>query len=270
VANLKTKNMSNKITTEKFDAIRFEKIKHLLESHGERGKARYFEIFVDNLKVVDKTNDIGSFDDYLLYLDDKTKMIKLLLYATCESSPRNDKFFFTFESAEEKNSLGALEVQDKIAMAINTERERQKTESLLEEVQLLNEELEEANETINTLYKQLEKEKTTKADDSKQVKLGAVASIAIEHLLKRNPNILSKIPLLGLLSGLDDNTNTDTEPISEHETKTSFTQTKFEEAGLEYEMMQVFNDAEFKQVIDIINLLGEHKNKITTTLELLK
>jgi hypothetical protein len=262
--------MSKTITTEKFDAIRFEKIKHLLESHAERGKARYFEIFVDNLKVVDKTNDIGSFDDYLLYLDDKTKMIKLLLYSPCESSPRNDKFFFTLDSAEEKSALGSIEVQDKIAMAINTERERQKTESLLEEVKILNEELEEANETIDTLYKQLEKERITKVDDSKQVKLGAVASIAIEQLLKRNPNILSKIPLLGLLSGLDDDTNTDTQPISEHKTNTSFAQTKPEEVGLEYEMMQVFNDTEFKQVIKIINLLGEQKNQITTTLELLK
>jgi hypothetical protein len=88
--------MSSKITAEKFDEIRLEKIKHHLESLIEKGKPRFYEIYVDKLKVVEKTDDLNQFDDYKIYLDGKTKMIKLLLYSSCESSPRNDKFFFIF------------------------------------------------------------------------------------------------------------------------------------------------------------------------------
>jgi hypothetical protein len=262
--------MSSKITTEKFDVIRFEKIKHHLETQAEKDKARYFEIFVDNLKVVEKTNDVGAFDDYLIYIDEKTKIIKILLYSSCETSPRNDKFIFSCESNDNKNTLGELDVQQKITTAITNERERIKTEQLEIEVKELTIELEEAQEYIDNLEIKYQAAVTHNVEKSKEVKLGAVAALAIEHVLKRNPNMLSKIPLLGMLSGLDDSPNPQTIPLQSNESKTTFTSVVSEESGLEYELMRVFDDAQFKQVIEILNLLGVHKNQITTILELLK
>jgi hypothetical protein len=262
--------MSSKITTEKYDAMRFEKIKHHLETQAEKGKPRYFEMFVDNLKVIDKTNDIASFDDYLLYVDDKTKLIKLLLYSACEMSPRNDKFFFTFDNTEDKNTLGALEVQDKITKAIMSERDRIKTEQLEIEVKELTLDLEEAQDYIDQLEIKYQEAVTQNVEKSKEVKLGAVAALAIEHVLKRNPNMLSKIPLLGMLSGLDDTPNPQTIPLQSNDSKSTFTQEVSQESGLEFEMMRVFTDDEFAKMITIINLLGVHKNQISTILDLLK
>ncbi len=194
--------MSSKITTEKYDAIRLEKFKHHLESYAEKGKARFFEIEVDGLKVVDKTDDVNSFDDYKMYMDENTQMIKILLYSSCETSPRNDKFIFSIQSGDEKSTLGEVDVQNKITLAINSERERMKVESLEKELAIANEELEDANEYIETLQEQIEKIQQQKTDDSKQIKLGMVASVAIEELIKRNPSVLSNIPLLGSLSGV--------------------------------------------------------------------
>jgi hypothetical protein len=262
--------MSSKITTEKFDVIRFEKIKHHLETQAEKDKARYFEIFVDNLKVVDKTNDISSFDDYLIYMDDKTKIIKILLYSSCETSPRNDKFIFSCESKDDKNTLGEIDVQQKITTAITTERERIKTEQLEIEVKELTLDLEEAQDYIDKLEIKYQAAVNQNVEKSKEVKLGAVAALAIEHVLKRNPKILNKIPLLGMLSGLDDRPNTETISQNTIESKTSFASVKSEEPSLEFEMMKVFTDDEFAKMITIINILGVHKNQIDTILDLLK
>ncbi len=262
--------MSSKISTEKYDVMRLEKIKHHLETQHEKGKPRYFEIFIDNLKVVDKTNDIDSFDDYLMYMDEKTKLVKLLLYSPCEASPRNDKFFFSIESEEDRSSLGALEVQNKISSAIQSERERMKTEQLETDLKTLTQEMEEAQEYIEELETQIESIKATKIDNSKELKLGAVAGIAIEQILKRNPNILGKIPLLGLLSGTEDD-NIQIPPVSStSKVKSSFESEEQEPSGLELEMIKIFTEEEFNQVLQIIKFLGANKTQISTIIDLVK
>ncbi len=70
--------MNATITTETYEPVKMERLRHFLESHAERGRPRYFEIFVDNLKVVDRTNDPGSFEDYAMYITEDTRMIKVL------------------------------------------------------------------------------------------------------------------------------------------------------------------------------------------------
>lgn len=45
--------MSSKITQEKYDLVKIERLKHFLESAHEKGKPKFYEIFVDNLKAVD-------------------------------------------------------------------------------------------------------------------------------------------------------------------------------------------------------------------------
>ena len=106
------------ISTEKYDPLKLEKLKFFLETNAERGKPRYFEIYVDNLKAVDKNNDPASFDDYTMYLNEDSKMIKILVYSSSEHSPRNDKFIYSIvnDSEEKKRTdkqsqeLSGLEV----------------------------------------------------------------------------------------------------------------------------------------------------------------
>ncbi len=199
------------ISTEKYDPVKLEKLKFFLETNAERGKPRYFEIYVDNLKAVDKNNDPASFDDYTIYLNEDSKMIKILVYSSSEHSPRNDKFIYSIlnDSEEKKRTdmqsqeLSGLEVQSKIETAISNERERFQMELLKKELEDTKEELGEAKEYIEDLEEQLSVEQNKK-HSWKELNLGNVASVAIEEILKRNPAWMSKVPLLGALSGLKD------------------------------------------------------------------
>lgn len=266
--------MSSKMTTEKYDVMRFEKIKHHLESLAEKNKARFFEIFVDNLKVVDKTDDVNSFDDYKMYMDENTQIIKLLLYSSCETSPRNDKFFFSVQASEKTNTLGEVDVQHKINLAINTERERLRIESLEKELTTVNEELEDANNYIETLQDNIEKIQQQKSDDSKQIKLGMVASVAIEELIKRNPSVISNIPLLGSLSGVlnDDKKQINQEP--EYDSHASF-KSKDEPSEeslatqIAIQLDKSFTTDELPIIFDIIKKIALDKSLLRLTQELI-
>lgn len=261
--------MSSKITDEKFDEIRLEKIKHHLESLIEKGKPRFYEIYVDNLKVVEKTDDLNQFDDYKIYVDGKTKMMKLLLYSSCESSPRNDKFFFTFQPDDDKKSLGEIEIKQKIDDAINEVKEQIKIQNLEKELLETQEELEEAHEYIEKLQDSIEKIRNAKIDDSRQIKFGQVATLAIEELIKRNPAILNNIPLIGSLSGILNEPKIDSGSTSTQGNAT-FQESKEEglNATFANELTIMFSEQEFDKIVQLINLLYHDKTKINTVLEL--
>lgn len=201
--------MSSKITTEKYDLVKMERLKHYLESNEERGKPRYYEIYVDNLKAVDKTNDPTCFDDYTMYMNEDSRILKVLIYSSTEASPRNDKFIFTISNTEEERrkeqkrseELSGIEVQQKIESALHAERERQQMEALKEELKSKTEQLEEAEEHIDKLTQALE-ELNERKRSPRDIQLGTVAAIAIEEVVQRNPDWLKKIPLLGSLSGM--------------------------------------------------------------------
>lgn len=266
--------MSSKITTEKYDAIRFEKMKHHLESLAEKGKARFYEIYVDNLKVVEKTDDVNCFDDYKMYMDNNTQMIRVLLYSSCETSPRNDKFIFSVQSGEEKNVLGELDVQNKINLAIDTERERIKIESLKKELAIATEELEDAQNYIEVLQEQIEKIQQQKVDDSKQIKLGMVASVAIEELIKRNPSVISSIPLLGSLSGVFKEDKKQIEKEEEYNGNASFSckDTSSQDSlavQVASHLEACFSKEELPIIFEILKRFAEDKSLLTLTQELI-
>ena len=122
--------MSSKITQEKYDLVKIERLKHYLESSHEKGKPKFYEIFVDNLKAVDKTSDPEQFDEYLVYMSEDTMMVKVLIYTSTENCPRNDKFLFTVTSPERereekrKQELSGIEIEEKIHSVVQQERDR--------------------------------------------------------------------------------------------------------------------------------------------------
>lgn len=199
--------MSSKITTEKYDIAKMERLKHYLENNAERGNRKFYEIFVDNLKAVDKTNDPGCFDDYTMYMNEDSKVIKVLIYTTSETSPRNDKFIFTISNTEEEKrvqerkqaELSGIEIQNKIDTAITAERERISTEQLKQELEDKTKKLTEAGEYIDQLTEALEAERAYKYNP-REIKFGNIASLAIEEVIKRNPTWLKKVPVLGGLT----------------------------------------------------------------------
>lgn len=284
--------MSSKITTEKFDVVKMERLKHYLETNAERDKPKYFEIFVDNLKAVDKTNDPACFDDYTMYMNEDSKIIKVLIYTSSENSPRNDKFIFTITNAGEEqrkqdkkqSELNGLEIQNKIDSAISTERERMYTEKLKEELDDKTKQLEEAEEYIDQLTEELQTEKEKKYNP-REIQFGNIASIAIEEMIKRNPSWSKKVPLIGALSGLLE-TEQSTIPDStdnqmeQEETSATFVKKPKEtqqeihdketKAKLEFfqQMEESFTEEQLNMVVELIRSLAVNPDQLATVYEL--
>lgn len=280
--------MASKITSEPYDLVKIEKLKHFLESCQQNGKPKFYEIFVDNLKVVDKTNDPTVFDDYLIYVGDDTRMMKVLIYTSTENCPRNDKFLFTFKDPSQEKQLkdaqelNGIEVQHRIETALQSERERMQTEQLKQSLEQTKQTLLEAEDYIGQLEDQLEAN-NNKKNSWKEVQLGNVASIAIEAIVKRNPQLVEKIPLLGSLSGIlgDDaslaTASTNTPANEQPEGTASFSKKKDDNnpniSSEDLEFLKLlktsFSQAQVTHVFEIILGLANHPEQIPIIHELI-
>src|SRR6266542_2129577 len=108
------------VTNDSYDQLKIDKLKHFLEAQAEKGVAKPFEIFVDNLKVVSRTEDPKDFDSYEFYMNDDTEKVRIVIY-TYGNSPRNDQYCFqvqkSLNNTKSLNGLGEIEniVQEKLA-----------------------------------------------------------------------------------------------------------------------------------------------------------
>jgi hypothetical protein len=199
-----------KITTEKYDPVRIERIRNYLESSTEKGKPKFFEIFVDNLKAVDKTDDIACFDEYKMYMDENTQMIKILIYTSTENCPRNDKFIFSVRNPQEEKrqeQLNGIDFQNKIDLAIQQERDRTQLLQLQKELTATKTQLEEAEEYGETLQEKYEELKAEfKQFKEKRIGLsemntGRLVGFMTNYFIKTYPSLAQKVPVLSTLSG---------------------------------------------------------------------
>jgi len=289
--------MSSKITQEKYDLVKIERLKHYLESATEKGKPKFYEVFVDNLKAVDKTSDPEAFDEYLVYMSEDTRMVKVLIYTSTENCPRNDKFIFTVTSPDKerderrRQELSGFEIEEKIQSVVQQERDKMNTELLKKELAETEEELEEAEKYIAELEKQLIEAKNTKV--SAKENFGEVVSLALESMIRRNTHLLNGIPLVGQgLAGVVEQDNKRLEdtalnsPSAIQERKVTFkrvvnddekpsskgTISKEEQETLGYfqTLRETFSGEEMVQVLEIIGVLSYQKESIPSVLELLK
>ncbi|MBS1633514.1 MAG: hypothetical protein JST10_13180, partial [Bacteroidetes bacterium] len=152
------------VTNENFDQLKIDKLKHFLEDMAAKGQPRPFEIFVDSLKVVPKTEDPKDFDAYEYYINEDTEKIRILIYNS-NLSPRNDQYCFYLQKNKTDKSLNGLGdidnlIQEKIAArdreheAIRLKNELESTQKQLAEAEEYIEELEQKlSEATDDKYK---------------------------------------------------------------------------------------------------------------------
>src|SRR5690349_7431209 len=149
--------MTMPVTNDVYDQLKIDKLKHFLETQFEKGHPKPFEIFVDNLKVVAKTEDPKEFDSYEFYMNEDTEKVRILIYNS-SLSPRNDQYCFMVQknigSTKSLNGLGEIEniVQEKLA-ARDREHEMNKLREELEATKL---ELEESEDYADKLEKEIQ------------------------------------------------------------------------------------------------------------------
>jgi hypothetical protein len=266
-----------------YDPVKVEKIKHLLFNFHQKGSPRSFEVYVDEMKVVDRTDNPEDFDTYLDFMDDDTKYIRFILYYSL-NSPRNEQYYFEINPNKSKSFSGDLsgfELETKIDDKILTERQKWETEQRqkeqAKEIEELKAKLTDAEEYITTLENSVEDLKTngTKA----KAGWGEIASVALEGIIRRNPQLLTAIPggeaLAGILSESPNQKAIEEAPKSEvsFQPKTENTNTNAEDSERLYVVKMIqenFEPQELSKVWEILKELSENPESIQTVLELLQ
>src|SRR5690349_12428861 len=155
--------MTMPVTNDVYDQLKIDKLKHFLETQFEKGHPKPFEIFVDNLKVVSKTDDPKEFDSYEFYMNEDTEKVRILIYNS-NLSPRNDQYCFmvqkTMGGSKSLNGLGEIEgiIQEKLA-ARDREYEMNR---LREELESTKQELEETEDYAEKLEEEIKHLKENK------------------------------------------------------------------------------------------------------------
>ena len=167
------------VNSEKYDPLKIDKLKHYLESLAEKGQAKPYEIFVDSLRAVPKTEDPKDFDGFEYYMNEDTEKIRILIYNSA-ASPRNDQYCFYLQPNKmggSANGLGEIEniVQEKLA-ARDKEYELKQLKQELEDTKA---KLAEAEEYVETLEDQLTEQKSNKFKIG-NINVGELASLALE------------------------------------------------------------------------------------------
>ena len=270
------------VTNENFDQLKIDKLKHFLEDMAAKGQARPYEIFVDGLKVVPKTEDPKDFDSYDYYMNEDTEKIRILIYNT-NLSPRNDQYsFFVQKNRQDKsmNGLGEIEgiIQEKLA-ARDKEYAMNKLKEELEETK---KQLEESEEYAEGLETQLEDLKANKFKLG-NINMGELASVALEGIVRRNPQLLSKLPGGEALAGIIEQDNIDkdkkqiTTPAPEgeasfqkkSETVEGLTEEQKRYAAFIAQLEQTFNEAQLADVMQVIQKLAEEPGQLEPVKQLL-
>jgi hypothetical protein len=271
------------VTNDNFDQLKIDKLRHYLEDMAAKGHPKPYEIFVDALKVVPKTEDPKEFDGYEYYMNENTEKIRILIYNS-QLTNRNDQYcFYVQKNAADKplNGLGDLDgiIQEKLAA-----REREyEVNKLKEELEETKKQLEEAEEYSEQLEQELEVVKSNKFKLG-SIHLGELASYAMESIVRRNPQMLTKIPGGEALAGIIEQDNAerdkkklDSSPIAEAEA--SFSKRATVAEGLSEEQKRqlafieqlqgVFSEEQLQSVMHIIEKLAADPTQIISVSKLL-
>ncbi len=259
------------VTNDKYDQLKIDKLKHFLEDMASKGQAKPYEIFVDNLKVVPKTEDPKDFDSYEFYMNEDTEKIRILIYNS-NLSPRNDQYcFYVQQNKQEKplNGLGDLDgiIQEKLN-ARDKEYELNRLKDELQETKL---QLKEAEEYADNLEQQLEETKSNKYKLGK-LDLVDLGTLVLGRFAEKNADLLSKVGLEGL-------SNQKQIPSGEPENTEASFQKKTETSNISPEQLQYISvlqqlDAAFdKPSLEVVMLIlgrfSEEPETLTTVAELL-
>jgi hypothetical protein len=264
---------------EKYSEQKIDNLYQYLQNSQEQGEPEDYEIFVDAFKVVKRTNDLSRFESYSNFIQPETKTLTIVIYDG--ASPRNTKHIFTLKD-DGTSGLNGADVDTRIEEKLRIEKERWETNLLKQENEKLKIELAEAEVYIEELEDTVEKTKGKKFTMG-DVNVGEFASVMLEGFVRRNPQLLTKLPGGEALAGvliqdnadrekalLDNQAQTDTGvTFSKKQTTQSPTLSEEDKGYLDFikSLQHVFNDEQMNEVMSILDTLSKQPNCIKTTLQ---
>lgn len=261
------------VTNDNYDQLKIDKLKHFLEEMAAKGHARPFEIFVDNLKIVPKTDDPKEFDNYEYYMNEDTEKVRILIYNS-NLSPRNDQYCFYVQKHKQEKPLNGLGEIDAIVQEKLSARDKEfELNQLKKELEETKQQLEEAEDYADQLEQQLEEAKSNKYKLGK-LDLVELGGVVLENLAIKNSPALEKIGLSGLIA-----TNKAAEETKIEETQASFQKKSEANPDLKPEHLQyipvlqnldqAFEKQDLEVVMQILQKFSEEPSHLKTVAELL-
>lgn len=282
------------IQFDKFDQQKVDRLKTHLESQAQKGNPKYYEIYVDSLKAVQKTDEPKEFDGYEDYMTADTLQIKIVIYNS-GTSPRNDQYVFSLKakSPQEALEMGLDGVSFKMltkhelgelkANRANFLAESEAIKELEEQVADLEAAISEKDKTIELMEQAIQH---AKANGNKigGIDLGMLVSQGIDYYVRQNTGVMARIPMLeGFAKAIDEDTRQkqlSTSPQADSEvsfTKKSETATSPALSESETHFLELFrviqknfDEQEICDVIEILDRLSQNKHQVVMVLELLE
>lgn len=287
------------IQFDKFDQQKVDRLRTHLEAQAEKGQSKYYEVFVDGLKAIQKTDDPREFDSYENYMTADTNEIRIVIYNS-GVSPRNDQYVF---SRKARNPQEALEIgldgvsfkmltkQDLYELKSNREKqlaESQRIQALNAEIADLKTKQEEQALYVSELEGAVER---AKANGNKigRINIGDAIMLGLEGFVRNNTKLIARVPALeGIALAIEQDNEersrsqqaeknvsqqeateaTFTKKTSSNDVVLSEDETHF--LSLFRELQKKFTEQELFNVIEILDRLSQDKTILDEMLELLE
>lgn len=264
---------------EKYSEQKIDNLYNFLQNSKEQGESEDYEIFVDAFKVVKRTNDLARFESYSNFIQPETKTVTIVIYDG--TSPRNTKHVFTIKE-DNTNGLSGVDVDTRIEEKLRSEKEKWETDLLKKENEKLKTELSEAEAYIEELEENAEKAKDKKFRMG-DVNVGEFASVMLEGFVRRNPQLLTKLPGGEALAGVIEQDNAEREkalldkspePEVSFKKKESASEPTMSEEDKSYldfikSLKDKFDHEQMTSVMLILDVLAKSPNDIDPTIQYL-
>lgn len=181
------------VTKENFDQFKVDRLKNYLEDMAEKGQPCLYEIFVDSLKVVRKTDDCSDFDNYERYMHEDTEKVRIVIYSG--QSNRNEQYIFYVQNKPKQEANGLGEIDTIVQKELAARDREHAMDALRKELEETKKQLAEAEEYHQVLEQQLEAERSNQ--NKRKLHIGEMLSLALEGMARRNPQWISKVPVVG-------------------------------------------------------------------------
>lgn len=206
---------------EKFTNTRMEQINMMLQSLAEQNRPKEYSVTVDDLEVIPRTNDPAVFESYGHYVTPLNYTVSIKLFQG--GSNRNTHYILRLRDGEperlepsankQKAALDGLDVDAKIEQRLAAERQQWHLEKLEADNAQMEEELADQEAYIEKLEEAVLELKDNKKLTFGNINLGELSSVVIEGIVRRNPQLLAKLPGGEALAGIiEEDNNAQVEP----------------------------------------------------------
>jgi len=188
---------------ERYNSQRLEFLKQLLTNSVENSKApQDYEIRVDDMRVVPRTNNPELFDSYEDFITEQTRSVLVMLYEGV--SRKNAKYLFHLKEEDmpkaQEKGLGEIEVAKIVKEKLEQREQQIKQEQMEKELKELKEEQKQNEKDFEKII--AHNKKLEAGRDLEDVQWGKILGAAGDTLLRSNTKFLAKIPALQGLAGI--------------------------------------------------------------------